>query len=200
MWKLLRFLFLPVVLGKTVIIGDSLFAGGSNIPSLLSQWSGSHIENYAQVGASLVDGWVLSIPKQYNSIENKSNISTLIMDGGGNDVFSLRRDCYLFNQKCKDQIQRSIHTLETFLQNNISAKNIIYLGFYYARGMNQAIDVGMDLLSSVCKEDHEIPCFLIDPRNFSLPLGWDGVHPTNEGYQRLAMAIWDTALLHDIQI
>jgi hypothetical protein len=35
-----------------VIIGDSLFGGGS-MPGLLQQWSGSPIENYAVIGASL---------------------------------------------------------------------------------------------------------------------------------------------------
>lgn len=201
MWSFLKFLVvLPFVLSKTVIIGDSMFAGGSTIPSLLIQWSGDkEIENYARVGASLIDGWVLSIPKQYELIPDKSNISTLIMDGGGNDVFSLRRDCAIFNQKCKDRIHESIGILDVFLEN-VSAQNIIYLGFYYARGMNQAVDEGMEALSQVCREDDVIPCFLVDPRNFSLPLGWDGVHPTNEGYQRLATAIWDTALLHNVEI
>lgn len=188
--------------GRTIILGDSMFAGGSSIPSLLEDWAGHAIENYAKVGSSLQEGWVISVPHQYDMIPSKSNITTVIMDGGGNDVFSRRQECLGLSENCKQNIRISLDIVGNMLEKmeTNQVDHVIYLGFYYAKGLNKAIDFGMQELSTICNENGVIPCFLVDPRNFSIPLGWDGVHPTSEGYRRLATAIWDISLANDIII
>lgn len=204
MWKFFLLIGLvgKLIAGKTIIIGDSMFAGGSTIPNWLEQWSGREIENFAKVGASLKEGWVKSIPDQYWEYPNKSILSTVIMDGGGNDVFSSRSDCLMVNQKCLNVIHDSLSKLDSLFGKMIedNVDQVIYLGFYYAKGLNRAVDIGMEKLKEICQEDGDLPCFLVDPRNYSLSLGWDGVHPTSEGYLRLATGIWDTVIAHDIEI
>lgn len=63
------------------------------------------IENTAQIGASFHDGWVPSIPSQYGWISKTPVPITAIVDGGGNDVMSVKDDCLQFNDHCKQQVR-----------------------------------------------------------------------------------------------
>lgn len=198
---------LGLVKGETGIIGDSLFSGGSTIPSLLENWSGHSIWNFAKVGASLQNGYVESIPSQYNRMTQTASteqvcMKTIIMDGGGNDVFSRKADCQVLNERCKDTIATATTIVAGMLENmeTNEVDQVLYLGFYYLQGLNKAVDYGMEMMAGVCHPDAVVPCFLVDPRNLSLSLGWDGIHPTEEGYRRLATAIWDKALEYQIPI
>lgn len=54
--------------------------------SLLQEWAGHSIENIAIVGSSLHEGWTKSIPQEYAELDKTVMPTTIIMDGGGNDV------------------------------------------------------------------------------------------------------------------
>jgi len=193
---------------RTVIIGDSMFWSGplfwSGQPSPLSRWlesrAGHAIENHARVGASLAEGWVESIPHQYQDVAQRDTITSIIMDGGGNDIMSHRHDCEAWNTACQTTINASIaiatSLLDTIRHDGIG--HVFYLGFYHLPGLETAADEASIRMHSLCSEN----CHFVDPRNnITLAMiGPDGVHPTDEGYRVLAAMIWEEASVHGITI
>lgn len=208
MFKLITLMFCVVVTtiattasaAKVVIIGDSMFSE-SPVKQFLEDWSSVGIDNYAVTGASLQEGWVKSIPEQYEEIKGM-NLSTIIMDGGGNDVFSNLYECQQFSDKCKEVINNVANIAKSLItemgNNNVS--DVIYLGFFYVKGLNKAIDYGTQKLKHICENITTTNCYFSDPRNITIPVGWDGVHPTREGYELLSNRIWDTILDNDVVI
>ena len=203
---------------RSVIIGDSMFWSGwlffggqpSPLSKWLETWAGHSIENHALVGASLENGWVKSIRAQYDSLNKKPNITTLIMDGGGNDVISHRGDCEQFNNACVSMINNSL-SIAAGLFNSAyqdGVYNILYLGFYYLPGLDRAADYANPALAEICK-NATVNCHFIDPRynattGTGLPtpamLGPDGLHPNEDGYKLLASMIWNVSVNHSIPI
>ena len=220
----LLFTLLTSVSCKTIIIGDSMFAE-SPIPSNLEKSLNIKIDNRALVGASLQKGWVKSIPEQYEDIRNL-NPDTIIMDGGGNDVMSNYYSCLQFNNNCKNMIDNVTLIAKDLMEKmrGNCVKNIVYMGFFYVKGLNRAIDYGTEKLMEVCHNiaktngstgsstggnnlrrteslfNEEGGCYFCDPRNLTIPVGWDGLHPTNEGYKMLSDAIYNTILNNNIQV
>lgn len=191
---------LPIVFAdRSVIIGDSLFC--SHLSEKLELLAGHEIENNAIIGSSLENWWIPSIPTQYQELNKNPTINTLIMDGGGNDVIRRRNDCRYFNQECKNTIDKSLDIVEQLFQNakqdNIT--DIIYLGFYYIQDLEQAVDYAVPKLKLKCENAN---VYYVDPR-FALSsqmLSFDGVHPTDAGYDLLANMIWGLKLENNIYI
>uniref|UniRef100_A0A6C0ICG5 SGNH hydrolase-type esterase domain-containing protein n=1 Tax=viral metagenome TaxID=1070528 RepID=A0A6C0ICG5_9ZZZZ len=203
---------------RSVIIGDSmywsgpLFFGGQPSPlsKWLETWSGHSIENHALVGASLEEGWIKSIPSQYRDLNKTPNITTLIMDGGGNDVMSHKSECEEWKPSCQTMIDQCAGIAESLLEKAYTdgIQRVLYLGFYYLPGLERAADAANPLLAQVCA-NATIECHFVDPRYNSttgtgLPtpamLGPDGLHPTTEGYKILAQMIWDTVVHYNITL
>jgi lysophospholipase L1-like esterase len=174
---------------------------GSPIKENLETWCNCKIDNYAITGSSLEDGWVSSIPSQYNDIK-KLNPKTIIMDGGGNDIFSNKNKCLTLGDDCKLLVNKIVDIAKSLLNEigNNGVHNIIYLGFYYLQNLNEVIDYGTEKLSDVCNKLNNTNCYFSDPRNITMPLSWDGVHPTNEGFKLLANNIWNTIQDNDIML
>ena len=206
------------VFSRSVIIGDSmywsgwLFFGGQPSPlaKWLETWCGHSLENHALVGASLEDGWVKSIRAQYNDLNKQPNITTLIMDGGGNDVMSHKDDCEKFNSKCTEMIDRCLNIASGILEDAYKdgIQNVLYLGFYYLPGLEKAADYADPRLNLVC-QNATVNCHFIDPRyngttgtglHTPAMLGPDGLHPNEDGYKLLATMIWDTKLEYNIPV
>jgi lysophospholipase L1-like esterase len=216
--KILPLFITSVLATRSVIIGDSMFWSGwlffggqpSPLSKWLETWAGHSIENHALVGASLEDGWVKSIRAQYQDLNKEPNITTLIMDGGGNDVLSHRNDCEKFNKNCVSMINNSLSIAQAIFnsayQDGIS--HILYLGFYYLPGLEQAADYANPKLNNIC-QNASVNCYFVDPRYNSttktgLPtpamLGPDGLHPNEEGYKILATMIWDKKLEYNVPV
>jgi lysophospholipase L1-like esterase len=218
LFYILPLLISTVTATRSVIIGDSMFWSGwlffggqpSPLSKWLETWSGHSIENHALVGASLENGWVKSIRAQYNDLNKQPNITTLIMDGGGNDVISHRSDCEKFNTNCVSMINNSLNIAQGIFNSSYydGISNILYLGFYYLPGLEKAADYANPMLNEICK-NATVNCHFIDPRYNSttgtgLPtpamLGPDGMHPNDAGYKLLAEMIWDVKLNNSIPI
>lgn len=177
---------------KVIMIGDSLLASNTPIENILSNQFNVSISNKALIGASIGDGWILNIPMQYTLNKNKE-FTNIIMDGGGNDVLSNQNECREFTNKCKNKIDEITEKLEFLFEkmNNDGVKNLIYLGFYYIKNLNKAIDYGSTQIIEICSRS-QLNCYFCDARNLSFSLSYDGVHPTNDGYQKLAELIINT--------
>ena len=203
---------------RSVIIGDSLFCSGmpflpcspSPLAKWLMTWAGHDIEDYALVGASLEDGWMKSIPAQYQDVRKSPPITTLIMDGGGNDAKSHEKDCRQFNNVCKEMIHNAASLARGVLQaaHEDGIRHVIYLGFYYLPGLEETVDYARKVVYEVC-ENAAVDCHFVDPRwnattqtGLQTPewLGPDKVHPTELGYKTLASMVWATKLRWNIPV
>ncbi|TFJ84043.1 hypothetical protein NSK_005138 [Nannochloropsis salina CCMP1776] len=197
-------------MSSTVLVGDSIMAGRDGVWGIgainkyLNQFSGQKLDNYALIGSSLHDGWVKSVPQVYGDMRKKTAPAvptTVVLNGGGNDVITVRDDCWAFNDKCRKQIDEAMDIAEKLLlcMHDDGVEHVIYLGFYYAFNMTEAVDYGMEGIKRVC-EGAPIDCHVADARNLSIPTGWDGIHPLDEGYKRLSTRIWEVKEANNIPI
>lgn len=188
-----------LALSETSMYGDSLFAPSSPIHKLMETYSNRPIDNFATVGSSFEQGWVISIADEYKTHKNNST-RTILMDGGGNDVFSMRSECSRFTETCKNmlfEISNLFGNLTRTMKED-GVQNIIYTGVYYLPGLSNAVDLGYELMGNVCKTEDD--CYIVDLRNETISTGWDGIHPTPEGYTKIATRIWDIKLDYDIAL
>jgi hypothetical protein len=81
----------------------------------------------------------------------------------------------------------------------LGVAHVIWMGFFYLPGLNKAVDYGTQELTKVCKAA-KVDCHFADPRDLDIPRGWDGVHPTDEGYKMLAERIWEVKTDNNIPI
>lgn len=142
--------FFPVVYSLSVsVIGDSLLASSSPIVPTLEKRSGLTFQNHALVGAGILNGWVESIPSQYDKLRPLLSDKTIFfLDGGGNDVMSHRGDCQVFNEACQNMFSfASSRMNETFhLMAKDGIASVYYLGFYCLPSYGRVIDEGTLLL------------------------------------------------------
>ncbi|KAM3570790.1 hypothetical protein VYU27_007158 [Nannochloropsis oceanica] len=193
---------------NAVLIGDSILASSDTqgglgaINKYLNEFSGQKLNNYAKIGSSLHDGRVKSIPQLYQDMRTQTAPavpSTIVLNGGGNDVISVRDDCWAFNDKCQLQIDSAMEIAEDLMlrMHDDGVQHIIYLGFYYAFNMTQAVDYGTERVKRVCR-DAAIDCFVADVRDLDVVVGPDGLHPDDAGYRHLADRIWETKQEYNI--
>lgn len=185
----------------SLVIGDSMFVGGSTIVRHLSEWSGHDLTNRAVVGAGMRNGWVASIPSQYYGYTPTPR--TVLMDGGGNDVFSIQDQCSIFSDECRTVLDEVSHIFTDLMaaMGQGGVEDVLFLGPYYVRdSLKRAIDYGVEKMKVECTNTTLPACYFVDIRNLTFPLGWDNVHPTEEGYLEMATAIWDTSLDNNISL
>lgn len=97
------------------IFGDSILADNTPIQVDLQKYApAAQFENFAKIGAGMRDGWAESIPSIYN-IHKTPVPDVVILDGGGNDVNSVRQKCLAFSQTCKDTIDDVVTKVENLL-------------------------------------------------------------------------------------
>jgi len=176
-----------------VMIGDSIFVHrGEEIKRNLEISKKIKITNYAKTGS-----WMKEIVVQYSKARKAYN-DVVIMDGGSNNILGDSGNCRGNpNDACKSHLERiSIefkNLLETMEKDGIAM--VFYLGPYYGSGWNgsnyeKSIDMGSDLIRSVCN-DSKIDCCFIDPRKVMTGnvREWDGIHPNAEGVKILSEII-----------
>ena len=170
-----------------MLVGDSILAGRDALWGLgainkyLNEFSGQKLDNYAKIGSSLHEGWVTSVPQLYTDMRTKTAPqvpTTIVLNGGGNDVISVRDDCWAFNDKCRLQIDSAMEIAEKLIlrMHDDGVQHIIYLGFYYAFNMTQAADYGTESLKRVCGAA-AIDSHVEDERTLDIVVGWDPMHP-----------------------
>ena len=194
-----------------ITIGDSIFDLNGVIESTLYGYAGQTFRNYTQSGAELAGGsFATPIERQYTDARNRdANISTILMDGGGNDIlipatlfdpYGCRTQWWRWriSSSCVNLIQDQYVTAVNLL-NRMAADgvdNVVWLGYYeLPRGnanLTQALNYGDDLLGYACEVSGNANCQFVDPRG-TVPASQvesDNIHPTPAGSVNLANQIW----------
>ena len=194
-----------------ITLGDSIFDLNGVIEETLESYAGETFRNYTQNGAELQGGVIArSVVGQYSDARSTdSNISTIVMDGGGNDILI---PAYLFDPyKCRTRWYRrnlsedctnliddlyveTVNLLNDMAQDGVD--NVIWLGYYELprlnRNLTKALNYGDDFLGYACEVSSNASCQFVDPRG-TIPASQvkrDAIHPTPEGSVNLANQIW----------
>lgn len=200
---------------KVVTLGDSIFDLSNELQQNLEEYAGQTFRKYTRSGAELNGGLIApSVFEQYSqAISDDSNIETIVMNGGGNDILipvitlfdpnRCRTPWYRFGRlssKCKNFIDdlyvEGVDLLNDMDDDGVS--NIVYLGYYYTKNallpldsLEEAVDYGNATLNSACTNSI-VSCQFVDPRaaiNDSDVL-FDGIHPASSGSKKLADLVW----------
>jgi len=194
-----------------ISLGDSIFDLNGQIQANLESWAGQTFRDYTQSGAELSGGLLAApVDSQYATAKaTDSNITTIVMNGGGNDLlipamlfdpYRCRTKWYRWNisQACIDLIADQRVVL-TNLLNQMDAdgvQNIIYLGYYELPRSNanlaQTLSHGNTNLAYACDTATTANCRFVDPRG-TVPANdveSDDIHPTPNGSLTLASQLW----------
>lgn len=194
-----------------VTLGDSIFDLNGVIEQDLEANAGTTFRNYTQSGAELSGGSLATaVDQQYQDAKaTDANISTIVMDGAGNDIlipatlfdpYGCRTKWYRWNisSSCRglieDQYVNAVNLLNQMDADGVD--NVVWLGYYeLPRGnanLTKALNYGDDLLGYACDVASNASCQFVDPRG-TVPASQvesDNIHPTVEGSHNLSAQIW----------
>jgi len=201
---------------QVITLGDSIFDLSDELQGNLEEYAGQTFRKYTLSGAQLYSGGIGVAPvvEQYTQAKSdNSDIKTIVMDGGGNDIlipviaqfdpYRCKTRWYQFGQlssKCKEFID-DLYVEGVDILNgmdNDGVENIIYLGYYYTKNallslksLKQAVDYGNETLARAC-ENSTVDCTFVDPRStiVNSDIIIDGIHPASSGSRKLADLIW----------
>lgn len=206
-----------------VWIGDSIFALSGEEANVLEDLSGHSYRTYYVSGAEMEGGFVRTIPDQYAQARRAdSNIRTVIMDGGGNDVLigggSSCDASYPYgtlSQACYDIID-TVEAVNIALWQDMiddGVKNIIDQGYYYSSDRN--LWVVSDVFQNRTKEEFAamaarnpgVKMVFVEPKDnpyfdksrVSSYTIADGIHPTDAASAELANMLWDAMVANGIE-
>ncbi len=193
-----------------ITVGDSIFDLSGDLQRFLEDDAGLTFRNYTQSGAEIAGGIIAtSITQQYSDAKSTdSNINTIVMDGGGNDILipAILLDPYgcrthwwrwSISRSCRNLVDDTyIDTVNLInTMDNDGVENVIFLGYYeLPRGnanLEDALDYGDKRLAEACNNS-TANCTFVDPRGY-IPaehVKSDNIHPTEEGSRTLADLVW----------
>jgi lysophospholipase L1-like esterase len=199
---------------QVITIGDSIFALSGKLQDELETKAGETFRRYTVSGAELIGGnLATSIEAQYQrALTDNSDIDTIVMNGGGNDILlpaiafdpnNCKTQWYEFGRlsaKCKRFID-DIYVEGVNFLNQMDADgidNVIYVGYYYTKNgiflldsLEEAVDYGDAQLSRAC-DFSTVSCQFVDPRSSITDdnIIVDGIHPNDQGSKILADLVW----------
>jgi lysophospholipase L1-like esterase len=194
-----------------VIIGDSYVTGtGAALQPALAALvpAAADYRNYAVGGTSMGNG---QIPSQFDqALQANPDIKLVIMDGGGNDVLVLNRNCLNAGSStdatCQQVVQTAIDVAAQLYQkmSDSGVKDAIYFNYpnlpttslLGGPTSNEILNYSYPLTQASCESSFAttgLRCHFIDLRpvfeGHADYIGFDGVHPTAAGQAAIAGAI-----------
>ena len=191
---------------QVVMLGDSIFALSGEIANELERLSGEVYRSYYVSGAEMEGGFVRPIPRQYNRAYNQdSDIRTIIMDGGGNDIqIGAAAKCTgrEVTADCMDALQAALEAADQLFSDMRAdgVQNIIYMNYFYI--LNEDKKPAFDWMHGQMEAlASRYDAIVVDPMPYMDPslIGNDNIHPTDEGSQMLANLIWDAMVENGIE-
>ncbi len=183
---------------QVVMLGDSIFALSGEIANELERLSGESWRSYYVSGAEFENSFISNIPAQYNQAKRaNSDIRTIIMDGGGNDIqigAALQCTRGSVTDACRNALQDALDTADTLFaqMRQDGVENIIYMNYFYivANNSKPAFNWMHDQMEALVTKYNGI---IVDPMPYMNDdlIGPDNIHPTKAGSQLLAGLIWD---------
>jgi lysophospholipase L1-like esterase len=192
-----------------VTLGDSIFDLSGDIQRMLEEKAGQTFRDYTVSGAMLTGGPLRAVDLQYADANVfNSNIDTIVMNGGGNDILipSAIGDFYgcrtndrreNITRRCRNLVNNVYVDLVNMLNamDSNGVQNVVYLGYYELPRSNAdlktVLEYGVERLADACSNTIAncdfVDTFGIIPANL---VEDDDVHPTTEGSQVLADLIW----------
>ena len=180
-----------------MIVGDSIFALSGDIHANLENDLNESIDTYAKVGCQMNGGNFIclsfnAVPKQYAKAD-KSGISTVIMNGGGND-FLLGDGADCTTEACVDEVLYAIEETFSGLVSDMKSdgiQEIVYLGYYYLQDNDANNAVNYKSMSYKMANYPAMGVKFVDSRDAFLGneasyITSDGIHPTATGSRVLA--------------
>jgi hypothetical protein len=215
----------PATVQKNCVvwIGDSIFALSGEEAVALEELSGQTYRTYYVSGAQMEGGMVRTIPAQYDQAVNADrNISTVIMNGGGNDVLiGANGSCDAtfpngqLSQACYNIINK-VEAVNTALWQdmiNDGVKNIVNQGYYYSS--DRDLWVVSDVFQNRTKQEFAnmaaknpgVKMVFVEPKDnpyfdkskVSSYTIYDGIHPTDAASAELASMLWDAMVANGIE-
>ncbi len=190
---------------RAMFMGDSIFDLSGDISERIEELSGEVYREYSVSGAKIDD-----IIGQYDKAKGEdSDIRTVIMDGGGNDIKD-ESVCHndVLNANCQNMIDDIAVLVDDMLteMHTDGVQNVVYMGYYHLfaknEGLNPAVDYASEMAIDVCA-DAALNCYFVDTRpsfeghpEYVLS---DDLHPTREGSNVIGDLIWDTMVANDIE-
>jgi lysophospholipase L1-like esterase len=205
-------------MNDVVNIGDSIFALSGKIQEYLTSYTGKSFRNYSFSGAYLSGTSIItsnSVVVQYGIAKSdNSNIKTIIMDGGGNEIlipanafdpYNCKKDWWEsgLSSSCKSLIDDA-YVDAVDLMNQMGrdgVKNIIWQGYYHVKNglfastsLNPAVDYGNTRLAQAVANATAVNNYRVFINPVSVMTNSDiiidGVHPSDSGSRKLANLIW----------
>lgn len=191
---------------QVVMIGDSIFALSGEIANELERLSGETYRSYYVSGAEMEGSFISNIPSQYNeAVRDNSNIRTIIMDGGGNDIqigASAQCTSGVVTATCRAALQDALDAADELFQDmrDDGVENIVYMNYFYIMDEDSkpAFDWMHDQMAALVLKHGGL---VVDPMPYMNDdlIGSDNIHPTDEGSQMLANLIWDAMVANCIE-
>ena len=180
-----------------LIVGDSIFALSGDIHRYLERDLNENINTVARSGCQVLGGNFLcpsssSIPNQYSKA-NKSGISTVIFNGGGNDfLLGSGGDCT--SNACVNRVLGDIEAAITSTVNKMKSDGItqiLYLGYYDIDDDNSVNEISMPYKAANYPQQgikfvETRFAFRNDPRGIRALRVADGIHPSAAGSEILS--------------
>lgn len=168
---------------QVIWLGDSIFALSGNIADYLEELSGERYREYYASGADMTVGatGVPTIREQYEeAMAEDSNVRTILMDGGGNDILisnsstcssdwvkddnaTMEEAGATLSPECLDLVDQITDSFEDMAYEGASKgiKKALYLCVYY-------LGSGWDHLDAVTKYGWDMAHLLIQDLNRNL--------------------------------
>ncbi|MCP4133213.1 MAG: SGNH/GDSL hydrolase family protein [bacterium] len=191
---------------KAAIIGDSVFDLSGAISDYLEDLSGEQYRDYSVSGERMSD----IIDQYYDAFSDDSDIRTIIMDGGANDILqTYKTECsYGVSAQCKQYIDDLVGDAAGLLDQmeTDGVQNVVWLGYYNLPGsnakLNDAVDYAMEEVITMCGSS-SANCYFVESRDsfegHSEYIKNDDLHPTDAGSEVLANLIWDVMVDNNIE-
>ena len=187
-----------------IMIGDSwmsLFDPMSGIQGGVLKASGQPYRAYAIGGTTLLGGGALSfltpIPTQYdNAIQADSDVKTVIMTGGGNDILQsgLQADCDMNGDACGAQVVKILDRLSELWADMAAdgVQDVVYI--LYATPAGKSVDFELPDGDGAVKRCAAVPaplrCHILPTLDIVMGDIPDGIHPSQPASDRIGEAVF----------